>query len=88
MAFVHKPNKGTLFPNDRKERDEHPDHKGSANIDGKEYWLSAWEKDGRLNMSFTMKDARPDTRAAKPAPKPATRQPVKPVEEGDQDVPF
>jgi len=37
-------NKGVLFINDRKERDTHPDRKGSINIDGKEYWLSGWDK--------------------------------------------
>ena len=35
-------NKGALFKNDRKEKDTHPDYKGSINIDGKDYWLSAW----------------------------------------------
>lgn len=37
-------NKGVLFLNDRKEHDKHPDRKGSINIDGKEYWLSGWDK--------------------------------------------
>lgn len=37
-------NKGILFINDRKERDNQPDRKGSINIEGKEYWLSAWNK--------------------------------------------
>jgi len=37
-------NKGVLFLNDRKEHDNHPDRKGSINIEGKEYWLSGWDK--------------------------------------------
>lgn len=37
-------NKGVLFLNDRKESDKHPDRKGSINIEGKEYWLSGWDK--------------------------------------------
>ena len=37
-------NKGVLFLNDRKESETHPDRKGSINIDGKEYWISGWNK--------------------------------------------
>ena len=37
-------NKGALFINNKKEKDSHPTMKGSINIDGKEYWLSAWSK--------------------------------------------
>ena len=29
-------NRGALFRNNRKEQDNHPDHTGSINIDGKE----------------------------------------------------
>jgi len=37
-------NKGILGRNKRKEKDTHPDHSGSINIEGVEYWLSAWIK--------------------------------------------
>jgi hypothetical protein len=37
-------NKGALFQNDRKESDRHPDYRGQINVDGVEYWLSAWIK--------------------------------------------
>ena len=35
-------NRGSLFKNDRKELDNHPDYNGSINIDGKDYWLNGW----------------------------------------------
>ena len=40
-------NSGMLARNDRKEKDTHPDFKGAINVDGKDYWLSAWTREGK-----------------------------------------
>lgn len=62
MAFEHKENRGSIFINDKKEKDTHPDRKGSANIDGKLYWVSGWDeitRDGQrsyLSLSFQLQD--------------------------------
>ena len=57
-----KNNSGALFANDRKEKDTHPDSKGSAMIDGKEYWISGWTKTGEkgkfISLSFEPKEAK------------------------------
>ena len=37
MAFEEKPNTGVLFPNNRKEKDSHPDYRGKANYKGIEF---------------------------------------------------
>lgn len=37
-------NRGALFPNDRKVRDNQPDYKGSIDVSGVEYWVSGWVK--------------------------------------------
>ena len=37
---------GVLFKNDRKEQPNHPDYEGSCTIDGKDYWMKGWIKDG------------------------------------------
>jgi hypothetical protein len=54
-------NSGALFKNDRKEADNHPDYTGNAMIDGKEFWINAWLKDGAkgkyFSFSFKPKDA-------------------------------
>jgi hypothetical protein len=44
MSNYDNSNSGVLFKNDRKEKSTHPDYKGTASIDGQEYWLSAWIK--------------------------------------------
>lgn len=52
--------RGVLFKNDRKEKDTHPDYKGSCEINGEEMWMSAWIKDGKsgkfMSFSFTPKE--------------------------------
>lgn len=54
-------NRGVLFENDRKETDNHPDYTGKLNVDGKEYWLSAWVKDGNKGEFFSLSVKPKDT---------------------------
>lgn len=44
MKEFDNTNRGQIWKNDRKEKDTHPDYKGSINIKGVEYWLSGWAK--------------------------------------------
>ena len=48
-------NKGALFANDRREKETHPTHTGSGNLDGVDFWINAWvkEKDGKKYFSFS-----------------------------------
>jgi hypothetical protein len=65
-------NTGVLFLNDRKEKDSHPTRKGSINVEGKEYWLSGWDKETSkgetISLSVQAKDsakqAAPKAKAA------------------------
>jgi uncharacterized protein (DUF736 family) len=46
---------GSLFKNTRKLQDNHPDLTGSVLIEGKDYWLSAWQKvDKNGNKYFSL----------------------------------
>ena len=38
-------NKGALHKNDKGDNPNRPDYKGSLNVDGQEFWLSAWIRD-------------------------------------------
>lgn len=66
-------NSGTVFVNDRKEKDSHPDRTGTATINGVEYWVSGWikqpnpDKPSFLSLSFKRKDEKPQEESRKPA---------------------
>ena len=65
MAYEQKDNSGTLFVNDRKEKDSQPDRTGTALIDGVEYWVSGWIKQGKngqfLSIAFKRRDVQQPT---------------------------
>lgn len=67
-------NCGILFKNDDKQTEKHPDYRGDALIDGEEYWLSGWIKEGRkgkfLSLAFKLKEPRKAQSAAPVASKP------------------
>lgn len=45
-------NRGVLFRNMKKQSDNHPDHTGTLNVDGVEFWLSAWVKESKNGNKF------------------------------------
>jgi hypothetical protein len=66
MAYEPKPGSFSLFKNDRKEKDTHPDYKGDGlALDGTPIWVSAWIKKGAkgsfMSCSIQAKEAKPKT---------------------------
>lgn len=45
MAYEMKEGSGSLFKNQRKTSESHPDFTGSIKLNGKEHWFSAWVKE-------------------------------------------
>lgn len=77
MAYEIRELSGSLFKNEKKTEEKHPQMQGSCLIDGVEYFISAWTKDGAKgrwqSLAFKRKDAKPA---------PAS------IEQMDDDIPF
>jgi hypothetical protein len=73
MAYEQRDNSGSLFKNTYKQRDNQPDYTGNGMIDGVEYKISSWVKEGQrgkfFSLSFTPKDETGE-RASAPAKTP------------------
>ena len=73
-------NSGVLFKSDKKDNERAPEYKGNIMVDGNEYWISAWIKEGKngkfLGLAVSPRDAQPP--ASKPIPKNLD----------DSDIPF
>lgn len=87
MAYEQKPNTGALFKAKDRATDRHPEYTGSINIDGKDYWLSAWVKEGQAQKFFSL--------AVKPKDEKPTPKQDAPVKGGPKsfddfkgDIPF
>jgi hypothetical protein len=88
MTQYDNTNRGMLTRNDKQGNESRPDYRGSINVAGVEYWLSAWIREGRegtklegqkyMSLSVQPKDAQPayapaPAPVAAPAPAPARR---------------
>lgn len=75
-----------LFNNDRKEKDTHPDMKGSAKFGNTWMWLSAWKKQGQKGeyLSLSMQPMTPE-QAEKAE---ARQQQYQSNKGGDPEMPF
>ena len=78
-------NRGQIWKNEDKQKDTHPDFKGSLNVDGVEYWVSAWKrkpdanpKAPALSISIKLKEDKPQRQEPQNAS----------CDDFDDDIPF
>lgn len=75
-------NSGTLGRNQHKQNDKQPEFNGQCRIEGVEYWISGWVKEGKNGKFFSL------------AFKPKEEQPKRPsapkgdISDLDSDIPF
>jgi hypothetical protein len=90
MADFDNTNRGSIWKNDKKDKDTHPDFTGSLNVNGVEFWVSAWKrKEGAaakapsLSFSIKLKEERGAT------PKTSGNRRDREIDDMDGDqVPF
>ena len=73
-------NSGVLFANDKKDNEKAPNYKGNMMVDGQEYWLSAWVKEGKSGKFMGLAVSPKEEYQPKQAPKKASFT--------DEDLPF
>jgi hypothetical protein len=76
MSNYDNTDSGVLFKNDKGDNPSRPDYKGSINVGGTDFWLSAWIKDGNKGkfMSLSVKPKEDQQRQAPPQRQAPTRQ--------------
>lgn len=79
MSNYDDTNRGSIWKNDKKATDRHPDFTGSLNVEGVEYWVSAWKR---------QPDANPKAPALSFSVKPKDARPAEPDAQGTDEIPF
>lgn len=88
-TYEQRDNSGSLFGNNRKTQDNHPDRTGKAMIGGVMYWVNAWEKttrDGKQWFSLSFKEITDEQH--KPQQTPQPKQEQKPYDYNPDACPF
>jgi hypothetical protein len=70
-----------MFKNEKKEQPNHSDYNGTINVDGKDYWLNCWVKEGKSGRKFFSLSVKEKGVNAPPRGPDARKDP-------DDDLPF
>lgn len=84
MAYDNA-NSGALFKNDKDGNDKRPDYRGTLNVDGADYWLSAWIKIAKSGDKFMSLQVQAKNGVRR---EPAKQAPAKTEDPFDDDIPF
>jgi hypothetical protein len=81
MPEYDNTNTFTLFINDKGDNDKRPDRTGTLNVDGVEYFMDGWIKQGKKGAFLSGKIKRKDSQR-----EPARTSQAQP--RADEDIPF
>ena len=64
MSDFDTTNRGSIWQNENKKTENHPDFTGTLNVEGREYWVSAWKRKPGANpkspaLAFSVKAKEP-----------------------------
>jgi uncharacterized protein (DUF736 family) len=88
MSSYDNTNTGALFKNDKRESDSHPTHTGSLDVEGVEYWISAWVNESKAGKKYFSIKLRAKDAAAKPKPKADYDDSAAPADAFTDEIPF
>lgn len=74
MADYDNTDRGSLFTNKKKENDKHPDFNGSLNVNGTEFWISAWKKESKAGEKFLSLSVRPKQEQTRQVSQPTRKK--------------
>jgi hypothetical protein len=75
-------NSGVLFKSDKVENERSPQYKGNITVEGKDYWISAWVKEGQSRKCIYLAESPKVEYKAKPSER------SKATNFDDSDLPF
>lgn len=84
MTQYDNTNRGSLFKNDKKTEEKHPDLSGSINIEGTEYWISGWSKVSKGGQKFLSLSVRQKQEQTRQSSQPTRSSKT----EDDSDIPW
>ena len=90
MKQYDNSNRGSIWKNDKKEKETQPDYTGGIDVEGKQYFLNGWTRKPGANpkapaMSFSVMPKTEGYGATAPAPK---SEEVFPSGITEDDLPF
>lgn len=90
MAFEKRDLSGALFQNRDRKSDNHPNMQGYVMVEGKEYWLSGWTKDGEkgrwISLAMKPKEEQPQQKRQERTSYDEPRRSV--ADDLDDEIPF
>lgn len=67
-------NKGIFFKNNFKEKDSQPDYKGKLNVEGKDFDLAGWIRDGAKGKFISLSISEPYNKESAPQADPQAEE--------------
>jgi uncharacterized protein (DUF736 family) len=78
-------NSGALFKNDKEGKDSRPDYRGTLNVNGTDFWISAWLKSSKAGQKYMSLSVQP--KQAKDIKGAVSHKTAAPAD-FDDDIPF